>query len=485
MTTPHEPKPGDVVVRRPREAELEPVRIRVEPRTISVRGATSPMILVYSFFVVTLIGAFLLALPIASSGPGAAPPLDAIFTAFSAITGTGIVLVDTAEGWTLFGEIVIGALIFTGGLGFMTGAAFFFLVYGRRAGLQSQIVMSAGLGESEIGRVTRIARNVVLIAVIVQAVGTVAIFIRWYIVGKAWDGLGLGQAIWQSIFTSFSAFNTAGFDLVPDDLSGGSSLAGFAGDIPTLTIVGVLIMAGSLSYATLADVTAKRNWRELRLDSKLVLTGTAVVLAIGFIAFVAFEWSNPGTIGNDPVGRKISQGLFHTVNRTSGFSSFEYSQMGHVNTAVTNWLMFVGGASASTAAGIKVNTLMVIVFGSIAVIRGRTHTTAFHREISHHTVRRALVVATSAAMALVLLITLLFVLDPSIEFRAGIFEMVSAFGNTGWSEGAASTMNSSARMLLAAAMFIGRFGPLTIALYIAFRSQTTPARYPQEHLRMG
>jgi trk system potassium uptake protein TrkH len=485
MTIPDGPKPGDVVVRRPREAELEPVRIRVEPRTISVRGATSPMILVYSFFVVTLIGAFLLALPIASSSESAVPPLDAVFTAFSAITGTGIVLVDSADGWTLFGEIIIGVLIFIGGLGFMTGAAFFFLVYGRRAGLQSQIVMSAGLGESEIGRVTRIARNMVLMAVIVQALGTVALFIRWYVIGKAWEGLDAGQAIWQSIFTSFSAFNTAGFDLIPDDLTGGSSMAGFAGDIPTLTIVGVLIMAGSLSYATLADVTVKRNWRDLRLDSKLVLTGTAVALSIGFLAFVAFEWSNPGTIGNDSIGRKISQGLFHTINRTSGFSSFDYSEMGHVNNAVTNWLMFVGGASASTAAGIKVNTLMVIVFGSYAVIRGRSRTTAFNREISLQTVRRGLVVAASAVMALALLIGILFALDPSIDTRAGIFEMISAFGNTGWSEGAATYMNSSARMLLAAAMFIGRFGPLTIALYIAFRSHTTPARYPQEHLRMG
>ncbi len=443
------------------------------------------MILVYSFFVVTLIGGFLLALPIASSQEGAAPLLDAVFTAFSAITGTGIVLVDTADGWTLFGEIVIGALIFIGGLGFMTGAAFFFLVYGRRAGLQSQIVMSAGLGESELGRVTRIARNVVLMAVIVQALGTVAIFIRWYVVGPAWEGLTWGQAVWQSIFTSFSAFNTAGFDLIPDDLTGGSSMAGFAGDIPTLTIVGILILAGSLSYATLADVTAKRNWRNLRLDSKLVLTGTALVMAIGFFVFVLFEWTNPGTIGNDTIGRKVSQGLFHTINRTSGFSSFDYSEMGHVNNAVTNWLMFVGGASASTAAGIKVNTLMVIVFGSVAVFRGRGNTTAFKREISMHTVRRGLVVAASAVMALVILLALLFALDPSIEFRAGIFEMISAFGNTGWSEGASAHMNASARMLLAAAMFIGRFGPLTIALYIAFRSQTTPARYPQEHIRMG
>lgn len=443
------------------------------------------MILVYSFFAVIMIGALLLALPIASESGDFTSPIDAVFTATSAITGTGLVVVDTADAWSPFGEAVIAFLIFLGGLGFMTGAAFLLIIVGQRLGLQGQLLVGAGLGETRLGAIASLARNITIMAVAAQVIGAVFIFLRWYVAGPIWEGLSLGEAVWQSVFTSISAFNNSGFEIIPDRIVGGPSLVGFAGDIPTLTIIGVLILLGSTSYATLADVVVRRSWRRLRLDSKFVLLGIGVTLLIGFVSFMVAEWSNPGTIGNYDVGDKITQSVFHTVNRTSGFSTVDYGELHPSNLTVTEGLMFVGGASASTAAGIKVNTLMIIVFASISIFRGRGRTKAFGREIPRVIVQRAMTVGVSAAATVLVLIVALFAVQPGLDFRTGMFEVVSAFGTTGWSAGATPNLNPAARLVIAAAMFIGRFGPLTIALFMSGPERVDPYRYAQERVRVG
>jgi trk system potassium uptake protein TrkH len=466
---------------------MSPVSSRVERRAVPVRGPTSPMMLVYSFFAVAAIGAALLSLPISSTKSEFTSPIGTFFTSVSAMTGTGLIIVDTTEAWTTFGHAVIAALIFIGGLGFMTGAAFLLLITGRRSSLQGRLVIGAGLSDNRLGTIASLARKIVLMAIVVQIIGAALIFIHWYLITPLWSGMTFGEGLWQSVFTSISAFNNAGFEILPDELVGGGSLIGMSGDIPTLLIIGVMILIGSSSYVVLANMVVIRGWRRLTLDTKLVLVGIGVMLLIGLVAFLAFEWTNPNTIGGEgeTVQSKITHGVFHTVNRTAGFSTLDYGQLRSADLAVTEGLMFVGGTSASTAAGIKVSTFMVIVIASISIFSGRDRTTVFGREIPRVNVQRAFAVGATAALAVLVLVVALFAVQPELDFRTGVFEIISAFGTVGWSAGATSHLNQAAQIVLSIAMFTGRFGPLTIALFMAGRERQDPIRYPTERIRIG
>lgn len=464
---------------------MSPVHAHVERRKVSVRGTTSPMMLIYSFFAVAVVGAILLSLPVSSTDSHFTSIIGTFFTSVSAMTGTGIVLVDTRGGWTAFGEVVIAALIFIGGLGFMTGAAFLLLITGRRSSLQSRLVVGAGLGDNRLGMIASLARNIILMAIAVQVIGAIFFFFHWYVAGPLWPGMSLGEGIWQSIFTSISAFNGAGFDILPDEILGGGSLSGLSHDVPALLVIGLMILAGAMSYATLANVVSVRGWRRLTLDTKLVLVGTAVVLTIGFVAFIALEWSNSATIGDHSISSKVVQSAFHTVNRTAGFSTINYNQLHSANLSVSEGLMFIGGASASTTAGIKVNTLMVIIIASFAIFSGRERTTVFGREIPSVNVLRAMTVGAAASAALFALVIALFIVQPGLDFRAGVFEVISAFGNVGWSAGVTSSLNEPAQVVVAIAMFTGRFGPLTIALFMTGRERQDPIRFTSERVRIG
>ena len=528
---------------------MSPIRTRVERRAVSVRGPTSPMMLVYSFFAVAAVGALFLSLPVSNTASEFLSPVGTFFTSVSAMTGTGLIVYDTREAWTGFGQGVIAGLIFIGGLGFMTGAAFLLLITGRRSSLQGRLVVGAGLDDSRLGTIATLARNIILMAIIVQIIGAIFIFVRWYIVSPIWEGMSLSDGIWQSIFTSISSFNNSGFEILPDELVGGASLIGLSRDIPTLLIIGAMILIGSTSYATLGNVVEIRGWhkralgskrvlvgtgvlaiitlgafatfigvnrdlqslrilgliiltisasyaafayvirirkwRMLTLDTKLVLVGIGVMLLIGFVSFMSLEWTNSATIGDESVRSKLTQGAFHTINRTAGFSTFNYGEMHTANLSVTEGLMFVGGVSASTAGGIKVSTFMVIVLASFAIFSGKQRTTVFGREIPRVNVQRAFAVGATAVAVVLVLVVALFIVQPGLDFRTGVFEIISAFGTVGWSAGATPHLNDGAQIVLSITMFTGRFGPLIIALFMAGRERQDSIRYAAERIRIG
>lgn len=464
--------------------------MEVEPRSVSVRGPTSPMVLIYGFLTVTLIGTFLLMLPVSSNTNellGFGDRLvQALFTATSAVAVTGLVVVDTAEGWTRFGQTVIMLLFFVGGLGFMTGAAFLLMIVGQRLGLQGQLLLRAGLAEAQLGAVASIVRKIVVFSVITQAAGTLLLFLRWYVFGELWEGISAGEALWQSMFHAVSAFNNAGFDVLPDNVVGGPSLIPFKSDIPVLLMMAALIIIGGLSYFVLSDIGAKRNFRRLRLDSKLVIVGTLGLLTAGTVIFLVTEWREPESIGSQSVTEKLTDAFFHSAAaRTAGFATVDYNTISHTNNIGTEALMFIGGASASTAGGIKVGTFMVVLLAAVATLRGKRRVNAFGREVPAIIVQRALVVGAAATAILIFFFGALVAIQPELDFRRALFEIVSAFGTVGLSTGITSELNTGARVLVSAAMFLGRFGPLTIALLMAGRESTEPYRFARERVRIG
>ncbi len=448
------------------------------------------MVLIYGFLTVILIGTTLLLLPISTDGehPGSFVDrlIEALFTATSAVAVTGLVVVDTAEAWSRFGQTVIMVLFFIGGLGFMTGAAFLLMIVGQRLGLQGQLLIRAGLGEAQLGAIASIVRKIVIFSVATQAIGTLLLFLRWYVFGELWEGISLGEALWQSLFHAVSAFNNAGFEIMPDAVVGGQSLEPFKADIPLLLIMAVLIILGGLSYFVLADIVNKRSFGRLRLDSKLVLVGSFGLLMVGTAVFLSTEWTHPNSIGSQSVPEKLTDAFFHSAAaRTAGFSTVDYNGITHANNIGTEALMFVGGASASTAGGIKVNTFMVVLFAAAATLGGRRRVNAFGRELPRIIVQRAMVVGAAATAMLIVLFAVLVAVQPELDFRRALFETVSAFGTVGLSTGITSELNNSARVLITVAMFLGRFGPLTLALLMAGRDSTETYRYATERVRIG
>lgn len=460
--------------------------MHVERRSVSARGPTSPMLLVYGFLTIILVGTLLLFLPWANTGEGFTPFLTALFTATSAVTVTGLVVVDTDVAWTPFGQAVTMVLFIVGGLGFMTGAAFLIVIVGQRIGLQSQLVIREGLGGGQLGAVTSLVRNIVIMALGIQVVGTLLLFAQWYVFGALWEGISAGSAMWHSLYHATSAFNNAGFDILPDETVGGASLIGFSSNYTVLLTMGLLIVLGGLGYSVLRDVVVIRRFARFRLDTKLVLIGSAGLVVLGAAVFLAEDWANPGTIGDRSVGGKAAEALFDSAAaRTAGFTTIDYSATAPNRAITTEVLMFIGGASASAAGGIKINTFMVILIAVLANVRGRRRTTAFGREIPDLNVKRAMVVATVAAFTVVLFITLVVSVQPELPFRDAVFETVSAFGTVGLSTGITPDLNAAARIVLIVAMFVGRFGPLTFALLMTGREAREPFRLPEERVRIG
>ena len=476
----------DQVVRVPRAAQSVPVDVPVAPRSVSVRGIASPMSLIYGFFIIDLIGTGLLLLPISSKAPGFANPLTCLFTATTSVTVTGLVTVDTLEHWTFFGQTVILTLIFIGGLGFMTGAAFLIIIVGQELRLQNRLIVREGLGWGELGGITTLVRNIVLFAVTAQLIGVVVLWVYWTFVRNLWEGFDFWHTVWLAFFHGVSAFNNAGIEVLPNDVVGGDSLQGFAADYFTLFVIASLIFLGGTGYVLWSDVWRKKSFRWLRLESKLILIGTFGLLMAGFITFAIGEWSNPGTSGNSSVVQKIADAYFHSISaRTAGFSIIDYGQASSATDTATEVLMFIGGVSGTTAGGIKVNTFMVMVVAAFVTMTGRNNINIFRSHIRPSTVQRALVLGGVSAAIVVIMAYLALQLQSDLPTRDVLFQVVSAAATVGLDTGITSKLNGPTQVLVIFAMFLGRFGPLSLALLMAGRLVDQRYSLPSEEVRIG
>jgi len=485
MQPPWQSKPGDVVVRRPRQAEIGPVHINVARRSVPVRGPASPMLVVYGFLVLTLIGTLLLWLPISREEEGFGHFLTAMFTATSAITVTGLVVVDTASYWTTFGHVVLLILAFIGGLGFMTSAAFLLIIVGQRIGMQSQLAIREGLGVRQLGGLTSLIRRIVILSISIQLIGTALLFMRFYVIGSLWDGISLGSALWQSAFLGVSAFNNAGLVILPGEHVPGTSLEAFRSDEWVLGIVAGLIVLGALGYLAIFEVITIRRPRRFSLETKIVLIGSIALLILGTATVYALENDNEKTIGGLSTPNQIGDSFFNaTIARTAGFSIDDFGEHEDTTNIVLEVLMFIGGASASTAGGIKINTVAMIVITIMATVRGRRNLSAFNRDIPQDLARRALVIGALAVFTVGFFVILLTILEDQ-PLEALQLEVFSAIGTVGASSGITPLLGDGSKIVLSIAMFIGRFGPLTLALLMAGRDSPVGYRFATERIRIG
>lgn len=469
-------RPGDVRVRvsrvRPQEFQVAAPRRRRDP-------TPAPLLLIYGFLGLIAAGTALLMLPI-STRDGSVPPLiDALFTATSASTVTGLVVVDTGTHWSAFGHVVLLGLMQAGGFGIMAGSTLLLLLLVRRGTrLRERVLVQETVGTPTLFSAGTIVRRVAIFTVACEVVGAVVLGGAFLAQGAGSDPLG---SIWWGVFHSVSAFNNAGFDLTGDF----RSLAGFADDWLVLLTFGVLLTLGGLGYAIVADVFERRRWVRLALETKIVLVTSAVLLFGGALLIGAIEWNNPETLGMYPATSRPLNALFESATlRTAGFSVLPTAGLEEASLFVVMGLMFIGGASGSTAGGIKVNTFSLLLIAIVSTVRGEPSATAFGRRVKHELVYRALAVAL-IAIAFLFLVGFLLTLTTNAGFVNILFEAVSAVGTVGASTGITPDTDTVARIVLIVAMFAGRLGPLTLVLALAARSRPVSYRPAVESIRIG
>ena len=468
---------GDQVVRHPRQREITPVRVRPQPPRIPRRWFASPFILLYGFGALILVGWGLLMLPPANVQGGFTPWLVALFTSTSAVTVTGLVVANTATYWSLFGQLVILALIFIGGLGFMTGGTILLILIGRRITLANRLVLRESLGMGQLGGIVRLARNIFIVSAGIQLVGFVILTLRLR------DLFPGATAAWQAGFHAVSGFNNAGFTILPES----ENLSRFVNDFYVLGVMAVLIVLGSVSFTLMVDVVRYRRFSRFTLDTRLVLVTSLLLWLVGAVVFFAFEGGNANTMKGDPLGEQVANSFFQSISgRTAGFSTVNFDLTEQHTNFFYAALMFIGGASGSTAGGIKVNTVAVLAVAVLAALRGRPTAEAFGRELPLVQVYRALAVFI-LALLMVFGVALGLTIVERFAFIDLLFETVSAFSTNGVSAGITGQLTKVGQTILVFTMFIGRLGPLTFGLLLAQREERPRAiyRYAQERVKIG
>jgi trk system potassium uptake protein len=471
-------RPGD---RRVRVERTEPQEFTLRPPR-RLRPPPSPALSLLVLFVVLIaVGTLLLMLPIATNDGSPTRFIDALFTATSAACVTGLVVLDTGTHWSPFGQVVILGLIQIGGFGIMAGSTLLLAIFlGRRTTLRDRVAVQESLGGLQLGTVTMLVKRIAIFTLTVEAVGAVILSISFMAgpeAGPRWHPLG----IWWGVFHSISAFNNAGFDLT----GGYRSLIPFVDDWVVLLTIAALLTLGGLGYAIVGDALAKRRWSRLALETKLVVSATVALLVGGALAIGLTEWGNPATLGALPEDQRLLNALFESATlRTAGFTALDTGAFFQASLFIVMALMFIGGASGSTAGGIKVNTFSVLLIAILSTIRGVPSATAFGRRIPHAIVYRALAVAL-LSIAFVFVIGTALTLTTEATFVQTLFEAVSAFGTVGASTGITPELTDPARLITAFAMFVGRLGPLTLVLALAARARPIPYRPAVESVRIG
>ena len=418
---------------------------------------SSTQIIAVVFAGIILLGAMLLCLPIASRDGRSCGFLPALFTATSATCVTGLSLFDTYTQWSGFGQGVILALIELGGLGFMSAAAIFVFLLRKKVGLRQRMVMAQAMGLNEMDSVVRLQKWVIFGSLGVQFVGAMVLFFRFL------PQYGVQTAAWWGVFHSVSAFCNAGFDVV-GVISPGTSLMAFNHDPVVCITLMVLISVAGLGFFVWEEVVRLHSWKKFSVYTKLVLLASAVLLVSGAGLIALLEWNNPGTLGNMEPGQKILNAFFQSVTvRTAGFAAVDQALLTDGGKAVSMVLMLIGGASGSTAGGLKVVTVVVLGLFVWSRARGKGTVCVFHRSVAQSKILDAMTIATIVIVLSVFGSIFISATSP-VSFTDGLYESVSALATVGLTAGATGKLSVAAQLLIMIYMYFGRVGVLTISL---------------------
>lgn len=436
------------------------------------KKSSEPKIIVLSFLWVLIPSALLLTLPVFSvSGLSFS---DALFTATSAISVTGLGVVDTGQHFTLAGKILLMALMQIGGLGQMTLSAVLLYLFGVRLSLHQQALAKEALGQDSGVNIRQLVIKIITFALVTELVGFIILSFHWV------PELGWSTGLFYALFHSISAFNNAGFSLFSD------SLVGYVGEpLVILTLAGLFIFGG-LGFTVVGDVWSNGHlgWHRLRLHTKIMLTATPTLLLAGTLLFWLLERQNPGTMQPLDSSSQWLAAFFQSASaRTAGFNSVDLAQFGQPALLVMIILMLIGAGSTSTGGGIKVSTFAVAFVATWSFLRQKTHVVMFQRTVSWPTVTKALAIIVVSGAILTVAMFLLM-LTETAPFEQILFETISAFATVGLTTGLTAELSEPGKYIMVVVMIIGRIGPLTLA-YMLARPQPTLLKYPEDTVLTG
>ena len=443
----------------------------------SMGRKTNPALaMAVSFMFIILAGSGLLLMPRCIQPGVHLSWIDSLFTATSAVCVTGLTTIDVPSTFTSFGQMVIIMLIQVGGLGIMTITSFFALFFMSNTSIYSQMLVRDMVSSKSLASLWSTLLNIFGFTAALELAGAVCIFLNIH----GTIGLDLRHELFFSVFHSVSAFCNAGFSNYPDGMSAPELMVG--GHCWLYVILSLLIILGGIGYPVLVNMKAvvtKRArliWRWLRgrryaslsipnlydLNTKIVLKTTAVLIVSGTVLIAFFEWDN--TFAGLQTHEKLTQAFFNAVSpRTAGFISVNLNSMCLQSIFIYTLLMWIGGASQSTAGGVKVNAFAVAILNIRSILRGSDRVEFAGREVSTDSIRRANAAVFVSVVVLSFFVFLVTLTDPDLPLKAIVFECVSAFATVGSSLGITSQLQDASKVLLVVLMFIGRVGVVTLA----------------------
>lgn len=439
---------------------------------IQKKHISSFHIIIFGFTGTILLGTLLLMLPFSSAGRCVTSFSDALFTAASAVCVTGLVVHDTASYWSLFGQSVIMLLIQIGGLGIVTVAVATAMIFGKKIGLMQRSTMQESISAPKVGGIVRLTGFILKTTFIIEIVGAACMLPVF------WRDFGI-RGIWMSLFHSISAFCNAGFDLMGKKQAF-SSLTAYSSDIVINIVIMLLIIIGGIGFLVWDDIRVNKfHWKKYRMQTKVVLSTTLVLLAAPVLYFYFYEF------GGLRAKERVLNSLFHAVTpRTAGFNTVDLSRLSSIGQAITMILMLIGGSPGSTAGGMKTTTVAVLIFSAVSVFRRKDNVECFDRRISDSAIKNA--------SAILLMYVVLFlaggIFISSIEnlpLKECLFETASAIGTVGLSLGITPELGGLSRAILIALMFFGRVGGLTIIFAAVSGTNQNISKKPQEIITVG
>lgn len=442
-------------------------------------GSSATQTICISFLLVIAVGTLLLTLPI-SSRTGRLGVIDAMFTATSATCVTGLVVRDTWSQFSLFGQVIILMLIQVGGLGLVTLTSFFALAARRRMGFRDLRLLGESVSADGLSKATEVLKIVIKLAAAFEAVGIVLLLFAFVPQFGA-------EGVWVSVFTAISAFCNAGFDLF-GRFGAYSSLVPYVNNYYVQAVIMFMIMAGGLGFMVWVELAEYRKKRRLSLHAKVVLQFSAIFWVGGAVLLALLEWSNPRTMSGLSVPGKIMAALFQSVStRTAGMNTIDLAACSPISKLLMSVLQFIGAAPGSTGGGVKVTTFAVLILTIRSVAQGRDDCVIGGHHIESKTVYRALtIIVIGAVAAFGSAVVVYYNTAETVSVIDCIFESCSAFGTVGLSVGVTGQLNTGAKLLYMACMFMGRVGPVSLAISLTAKPDDNKRKVlPVGHINVG
>ena len=419
-------------------------------------------LIVLGFFMVIMIGAFLLMSPFSRRSGVDVSFVDALFTSTSAVCVTGLIAIDTADTFNLFGKTVVAMLIQIGGLGVTSIGVGLILLIGRNVGIKQRMLVKEALNLTSMKGIVKLIKAVIIMTISFEIVGAILSYIVFSKDYKPLDAVGI------SIFHSIAAFNNSGFDI----LGNFQNLSSYRDNILLNLVTCGLIIFGGLGFLTIKEIIEKHSFEKFSLHTKIVITMTGSLLIVGTVLLKFTEnisW--------------LTAFFYSTSARTAGFSTAPLSGFTSAGLFTLVILMFIGASPGSTGGGIKTTTFFAIIKNVYSASTNK-HCVAFKRELSKNTIAKASIIATLSLTLVVVDTFVLSIIEPEFSFMQILFEVTSAFGTVGLSTGITPSLSDLSKLIITLTMFIGRLGPLTMATIWTFKP-TSNVHYLEEDITIG